>query len=66
MENGVPKDIEVTVTFLEMHSPPAASPPLPYNRQIALLKHAAANARATKSVDVRSIGTSGCFTDSPQ
>ncbi|TJW82499.1 MAG: GNAT family N-acetyltransferase, partial [Mesorhizobium sp.] len=38
MENGALEDIEVTVTFLEMHAPPAYSPPLPYNRQIALLK----------------------------
>ncbi|TGW04280.1 GNAT family N-acetyltransferase, partial [Mesorhizobium sp. M2D.F.Ca.ET.145.01.1.1] len=38
MENGVLQDIEVTVTFLEMHAPPAASPPVPYNRQVALLK----------------------------
>ncbi|TIS06723.1 MAG: GNAT family N-acetyltransferase, partial [Mesorhizobium sp.] len=38
MENGGPKDIDVTVTFLEMHAPPASSPPLPYNRQIALLR----------------------------
>lgn len=30
--------IEVTVTFLEMRSPPKAYPPLPYGRQIALLK----------------------------
>ncbi|TIS14285.1 MAG: GNAT family N-acetyltransferase, partial [Mesorhizobium sp.] len=28
MENGGPKDIDVTVTFLEMHAPPASSPPL--------------------------------------
>src|SRR3982751_3024320 len=38
MENGALADIEVTVTFLEMHVPPAYSPPLPYNRQIALLR----------------------------
>jgi GNAT superfamily N-acetyltransferase len=38
MENGALQDIEVTVTFLEMHAPPAASPPVPYNRQVALLK----------------------------
>jgi GNAT superfamily N-acetyltransferase len=38
MENGVLDDIEVTVTFLEMHVPPAYSPPVPYNKQIALLK----------------------------
>lgn len=30
--------IPVTVTFLEMHTPPAYMPPLPVNRQIALLK----------------------------
>lgn len=30
--------IPVTVTFLEMHVPPAYQPPLPVNRQIALLK----------------------------
>lgn len=30
--------VEVTVTFLEMASPPAYYPPLPYGRQIALLK----------------------------
>lgn len=30
--------VEVTVTFLEMASPPAYCPPLPYGRQIALLK----------------------------
>jgi len=38
MENGAPHDIDVTVTFLEMHAAPAVSPPIPYNRQIALLK----------------------------
>jgi len=38
MENGALEDIGVTVTFLEMHAPPAVSPPIPYNRQIALLK----------------------------
>lgn len=38
MENSALQDIEVTVTFLEMHAPPAASPPMPYNRQVALLK----------------------------
>jgi GNAT superfamily N-acetyltransferase len=32
------EDIEVTVTFLEMQAPPAHYPPLPYGRQIALLK----------------------------
>ncbi|TIM71990.1 MAG: GNAT family N-acetyltransferase, partial [Mesorhizobium sp.] len=26
MENGALEDIEVTVTFLEMHAPPAYSP----------------------------------------
>lgn len=36
--NDVPDTIEVTVTFLEMHAPPAHVQPLPYNRQIALLK----------------------------
>ncbi|MBN9073893.1 MAG: GNAT family N-acetyltransferase [Rhizobiales bacterium] len=30
--------IEVTVTFLEMKAPPAHYPPLPHNRQLALLK----------------------------
>lgn len=30
--------IPVTVTFLEMNRPPKASSPLPYNRQIALLR----------------------------
>ena len=30
--------IDVTVTFLEMDTPPAYYPSLPYNRQIALLK----------------------------
>ena len=29
MEDGVPDDIAVTVTFLEMHAPPAYSPPVP-------------------------------------
>lgn len=32
------RDIGVTVTFLEMAAPPAVYPPLPYNRQIALLR----------------------------
>ncbi|HTV67057.1 MAG TPA: GNAT family N-acetyltransferase [Rhizobiaceae bacterium] len=32
------EDIEVTVTFLEMKAPPLHYPPLPYGRQIALLK----------------------------
>lgn len=36
LEDGA--EIEVTVTFLEMHAPPAYYPSLPYNRQIALLK----------------------------
>jgi len=31
MENGALEDIDVTVTFLEMHVPPAYSPPVPYN-----------------------------------
>ena len=30
--------IPVTVTFLEMSAPPAVYPPLPYNRQIAMLR----------------------------
>lgn len=30
--------IDVTVTFLEMEAAPAVAPPLPYNRQIALLR----------------------------
>jgi GNAT superfamily N-acetyltransferase len=38
MDDGVPDEIEVTVTFLEMDQPPASTPALPYNRQIALLK----------------------------
>lgn len=38
MENGALQDIEVTVTFLEMYAPPAVSPSVPYNRQVALLK----------------------------
>jgi GNAT superfamily N-acetyltransferase len=38
MENGALQDIAVTVTFLEMQAPPAHYPPLPYNRQIALLR----------------------------
>ncbi len=32
------KPIQVTVTFLEMAAPPAYYPPLPYGRQIALLR----------------------------
>lgn len=35
---GRPAPIGVTVTFLEMQAPPAHYPPLPYNRQIALLR----------------------------
>jgi GNAT superfamily N-acetyltransferase len=38
MNSGAAQDIAVTVTFLEMAAPPASYPPLPYNRQIALLK----------------------------
>jgi GNAT superfamily N-acetyltransferase len=33
-----PEPIGVTVTFLEMEAAPAVYPPLPYNRQIALLR----------------------------
>ena len=33
-----PEHIPVTVTFLEMSAPPAHYPPLPHNRQIALLR----------------------------
>ena len=33
-----PEPIGVTVTFLEMSVPPAYYPPLPYNRQLALLR----------------------------
>jgi GNAT superfamily N-acetyltransferase len=33
-----PQPIPVTVTFLDMAAPPAYYPPLPYNRQIALLR----------------------------
>lgn len=33
-----PEPLDVTVTFLEMTKPPAYYPPLPMNRQIALLK----------------------------
>lgn len=33
-----PETIPVTVTFLEMAVPPAHYPPLPHNRQIALLR----------------------------
>lgn len=38
MQNGRANDIDVTVTFLEMHAPPSYYPPAPYNRQIALLR----------------------------
>jgi len=38
MDKARPAPIEVTVTFLEMQAPPAHYPPLPYNRQIALLR----------------------------
>ncbi|HEY4191256.1 MAG TPA: GNAT family N-acetyltransferase [Mesorhizobium sp.] len=38
VNSSQPDDIEVTVTFLEMETPPAYYPALPYNRQIALLK----------------------------
>jgi GNAT superfamily N-acetyltransferase len=41
MTMGAEKKIEpipVTVTFLEMSAPPSYYPPLPYNRQIALLR----------------------------
>jgi len=38
VKDGPLEDIEVTVTFLEMYAPPAYYPPLPYNRQIALLR----------------------------
>lgn len=38
MSEGVPERIDVTVTFLEMEAPPARYPPLPYGRQIALLR----------------------------
>ena len=31
-------DIEVTVTFLEMTAPPSHYPPLPYGKQVAILK----------------------------
>lgn len=33
-----PAPVQVTVTFLEMPAPPAHYPPLPHNRQIALLR----------------------------
>jgi GNAT superfamily N-acetyltransferase len=35
---AVPQEIPVTVTFLEMDAPPARYTPLPYNRNVALLK----------------------------
>ncbi len=38
MQDAKLEPIEVTVTFLEMEARPASFPPLPYNRQIALLK----------------------------
>ncbi len=38
MSSGMPEQIDVTVTFLEMNAPPAHYPPLPYGRQVALLK----------------------------
>lgn len=38
MDEARPAPIAVTVTFLEMQAPPAHYPPLPYNRQIALLR----------------------------
>ena len=38
MDEGVPEKIDVTVTFLEMDVPPAKYPPLPYGRQVALLR----------------------------
>lgn len=38
MENHQAGDIEVTVTFLEMATPPAHLAPLPHNRQVALLR----------------------------
>jgi len=34
----IPELMPVTVTFLEMHKPPAHSPSMPYNRSIALLR----------------------------
>ncbi|MBX3578099.1 MAG: GNAT family N-acetyltransferase [Rhizobiaceae bacterium] len=37
-EAAHPQEIEVTVTFLEMRSPPRLYPPLPYGQQIALLR----------------------------
>lgn len=38
MDSEAAETIPVTVTFLEMNRPPACSPPLPANRQIALLR----------------------------
>jgi GNAT superfamily N-acetyltransferase len=38
MDSEAADTIPVTVTFLEMSRPPAFSPPLPANRQIALLR----------------------------
>lgn len=38
LQDTQPEPIEVTVTFLEMEARPSSFPPLPYNRQIALLK----------------------------
>jgi GNAT superfamily N-acetyltransferase len=37
-DTEIPELIPVTVTFLEMHKPPAQSPSMPYNKPIALLK----------------------------
>lgn len=37
-DDTAPEPISVTVTFLEMDRQPAFYPPLPYNRQIALLR----------------------------
>ncbi|MET0596736.1 MAG: GNAT family N-acetyltransferase [Mesorhizobium sp.] len=38
METNAEDAIPVTVTFLEMAAPPRTYPPLPFNRQIALLR----------------------------
>lgn len=38
MSAAAPEPIRVTVTFLEMATPPSHYPPLPYGRQIALLR----------------------------
>jgi len=38
IDDDTEKTIPVTVTFLEMSAPPAIYPPLPYNRQVALLR----------------------------